>query len=268
MRKHEIVCKFTNDWDIYTCVIINKIISEKSTLEIIGKHLESKSHQDVESISFNYCTLTKVPQGLIKIFPNLKNIFIFKSKLPFIQRDDLKEYSKLIKLSFKENEIEYLAGDLFADMKNLEWISFEFNKLKLVEPKLLDGLEKLKFVNFRNNPSIDKVYDSKIKEFKYGAASLKEIRENFSHLKKQFTKNNKKSKIFKIFNFRRSHKNKECSAALLPITQKEVIIDDIDGEFKFHNTDLVQQKSFEDEMIEIMDTKLSNFRAKYKVLIH
>lgn len=89
----------------------------------------------------------------------MKFLRILNSNLSEIKRDDLREYSEFVQLSFSYNEIEFLPGDLFADMRNLEIILFNGNKLEKIDPNLLDGLNKLKFVSFRNNPCIDKCYD-------------------------------------------------------------------------------------------------------------
>lgn len=152
----EIVCvyqeyRFKYGEAFYRCCIKNQEIPENQELIIIGSHKNGMSNKDVLCIEFNSCIITKIPQGLTKIYPNLKILDIDGSKLRKIFKNDLIEYKNFEKLLFGRNEIEFLSDDLFEGFINLEYIRFFCNKLKLIMPKILDGLNKLKYVDFRNN---------------------------------------------------------------------------------------------------------------------
>jgi len=142
----------------YGCRVSEQQIPENRELNFTGQHEGGKTNNDVLYVEFNRCTVTKVPQGLTKIFPNLKVIQIWNSKLKKIVKNDLVEYKNLEKLNFYRNEIEFLPGDLFENFISLKFIDFHGNKLKVIEPNILDGLEKLTYVDFRDNPNYNKFY--------------------------------------------------------------------------------------------------------------
>jgi len=142
----------------YRCCIKNQQIPENHKLNIIGQHKDGMSNKDVLCVEFNGCTVTKVPQGLTKIFPNLKILDIDGSKLKKISKNDLVEYKNCEKLLFGRNELEFLPDDLFEDFINLEYIAFFNNKLKFIMPSILDGLKKLKYVGFSGNVNYKKCY--------------------------------------------------------------------------------------------------------------
>jgi len=157
----EIKCTFDKLFEeFYSCLVRNQQIPENQELNFTGQHESGKTNMDVLYVEFRYCTVTKVPQGLTKIFPNLTSLVIDGSELKKICKNDLVEYKNLKEFKFYRNEIEFLPGNLFEDFKNLEWISFYKNKLKVIEPNILDGLDKLKYVDFSVNPNYGKCYST------------------------------------------------------------------------------------------------------------
>jgi len=123
-----------------------------------GHHLNGRGNRDVVHVKLENCTLTRVPQGLTKIFPKMRSLSIQQCGLKDINRSDLMEYKNIEKFICCENEIEYLPEDLFAGFENLNWIGFFKNKLRVIEPGLLDGLIKLKYVDFSDNPNFNMRY--------------------------------------------------------------------------------------------------------------
>ncbi|KAL7013226.1 hypothetical protein ACKWTF_015274 [Chironomus riparius] len=158
----------------YGCWIKDQEIAENQQINFIGQHLNGKTNNDVISIQFDSCTVTKIPQGLTKIFPNLVIFEIDNSKLSQITKNDLKEYKNLKKFICTRNELDFLPGDLFEGFENLEFISFWGNNLKLIDCEILDGLEKLNHVNFKNNPNYSKCYS--IYQVYKSNASLHEVK--------------------------------------------------------------------------------------------
>lgn len=94
------------------CSVLNQGIKFNSKLKFVGSHMYGKSNNDVTSLYFIECRMTKIPQKLTETFPNLKKLVIFKSKLRTIKREDLKEYEKLEKIIFCEDadQLELLFG--------------------------------------------------------------------------------------------------------------------------------------------------------------
>jgi len=138
--------------------IKNQIIPANREPKLIESFQNVKINNNVLAVKFSNCIVTKVSQGLTKIFPNLKILIINNSKLKKISKSDLAEYKNLEKFICEENDIEFLPGDLFEGFENLEFISFSMNKLKDIAPNILDGLTSLKHVNFKNNPKFNKYY--------------------------------------------------------------------------------------------------------------
>lgn len=143
-----------------------------------GRHQDGYSNKDVAYVCFTNCKITKVPQGLMKIFPKLEILYIESSQLKKITKDDLAEYRNLREFFCTRNEVEFLPGDLFEGFKNLERICFMRNRLKLIEPNILDGLERLKAVSFILNPKYNICYSTI--PLVYSNASLEEIKEELS----------------------------------------------------------------------------------------
>jgi len=148
----EINCTYAKCDEFYHCLVTDwQQIPENQELNFTGQHESGKTNMDVLYVEFRYCLVTKVPQGLTKIFPNLEVLEICDSKLKNICKNDLIEYKNLKQFRCEYNEVEFLPGDLFEGFENLEFINFYYNKLNFIEPNILDGLEKLKYVDFRTN---------------------------------------------------------------------------------------------------------------------
>ena len=79
----------------YRCVISKQSIPEGKVFKFNGHHQDEKTNDDVTYVEFRYCTVTQVPQGLTKIFPNLKFLEIFESHLHTITKADMAEYENL-----------------------------------------------------------------------------------------------------------------------------------------------------------------------------
>ncbi|KAL7013211.1 hypothetical protein ACKWTF_015266 [Chironomus riparius] len=143
----------------YSCVIKHQIIPEDQDLiKFIGEHEHEKTNNDVQCLKFINCLITKVPQGLTKVFPNLTSLNVSESKLKKIVKNDLIEYKNLKRFICELNELEFLPGDLFEGFEDLEWIGFWKNKLKVIEPNILDGLKKLKLLNLSKNVNYNKLF--------------------------------------------------------------------------------------------------------------
>ena len=154
---------FLDDKIFYVCEFINQNIPDNIQIKPNGMHQFSHTgrgwkNENVSGVIFNKCIMTKVPQGLTKIFPNMKIFSIWGSNLKVVTKSDMAEYRNIERIGFCSNQIEYLPGDLFEGFTNLEEIAFKGNKLELIEPNLLDGLDKLKNINFKSNPAYSKCY--------------------------------------------------------------------------------------------------------------
>lgn len=175
---------FHNGKFYYKCLISKSSIPENiEQVRFSGHHSDKKSHDDVTFVYFDDCFISRVPQGLTNLFPNLKILWINSSRLSEIWKEDLVEYRSIKEFGCTYNFIEFLPGNLFEGFKNLTQISFCGNKLEIIEPHILNGLDKLKVVNFSGNPNFDKFF-SNISGYNLNAnATLQEVKnqifENF-----------------------------------------------------------------------------------------
>ncbi|XP_070501598.1 carboxypeptidase N subunit 2-like [Chironomus tepperi] len=141
---------YVGNKNVYQCEFDIQTIPENITIIPDGTHQSaSRGNEDVDSVLFVNCNLSKVPQGLTKTFPNLKVLNIWSSGLKTVTKTDLAEYKNLERIYISYSAIKFLPGDLFKEFKNLEAITIDSNKVELIEPNILDGLDKLKIVNFR-----------------------------------------------------------------------------------------------------------------------
>jgi len=175
-RDHE----FIGGESVYVCEFMEQNISEDIQITPIGSHKLSrrgnkKKNIHVGGVIFNKCTLTKVPQGLTRIFPYMKILSIWHSTLKIVTKNDLAEYKHFERIGICDNEIEFLPGDLLEGFKNLEEVGFNGNELELIEPNILDGLDELKHVSFEENPAYTKCY-SDVPGYKSNA-TLQEVKD-------------------------------------------------------------------------------------------
>jgi hypothetical protein len=144
--------------EIYSCWITDKEIPKNNILKFVGKHEEEKSNADVVELQFVSCLMKKVPSGLTEIFPNLKMLSFYDSKLETLTKNDLIEYKNLKCFTCQDSNIKFLPADLFEDFENLEFINFYRNELVMIEPNILNELTKSKHVDFRKNSNYYSFY--------------------------------------------------------------------------------------------------------------
>ncbi|CAG9797647.1 unnamed protein product [Chironomus riparius] len=188
----EVFCEYSYDpceasRVFYTCYINEQNIPENTELKFTGEHKYGNTNNDVAEVNFSSCNITKVPQGLTKVFPNLISLSICGSNLKDLKKNDLAEYKNFEILGFANNCIEFLPGDLFEGFELLNEISFVGNKLQAITPNILDGLNNLKQVDFSNNPKYTKFYSEDPKNL--GNGTLQSVK---AELREQFCNNSGK----------------------------------------------------------------------------
>lgn len=159
----------------YQCAINYQQIVVRCCLSLSGKHKKGKSNKDVTHVRFNDCNMKRVPQGLTKIFPNMKEMEIFNSIIKNIRKEDIAEYKLLEGLFFHFNSIEFLPADLFEGFENIKSISFKKNNLKIIEPTIFDRLDKLNSVDLTGNINYSILYSDCVKNNTHIKEDLKQI---------------------------------------------------------------------------------------------
>lgn len=156
--------KFVDNKFVYVCEFYDQFFPENGRIEPIGTHLirggQQKTNAHVNGVIFNKCRLTRVPQGLKRIFQNIRNISIWDSNLREVTKYDLADYKNLERIGICGNKIKFLPGDLLEGFKRLEEVAFSGNQIELIEPNILDGLTCLRMVNFEKNPGYTKCYSN------------------------------------------------------------------------------------------------------------
>lgn len=103
-------------------------------------------------------------------FPNLSGFGITFTGLKKIEREKLKNLSRLKFFLISDNEIEEIPPDTFYDLKNLELIDICRNKIKRMEPTWLTSMPRLRVFKartnefgvvpanmFKNNPDLEEI---------------------------------------------------------------------------------------------------------------
>lgn len=91
------------------------------------------------------------PQNLENIFPNLIGISISSSQLTEVTQNDLKVFSQLKYLWLPHNQIKYLRGDVFAYNTKLEVVVMYSNLIAHIDPTMFNNLSELRVLNLAKN---------------------------------------------------------------------------------------------------------------------
>lgn len=109
-------------------------------------------------------TVKFVPAGIKKKFPDLKVFTIENSGLTHLEREDMRQFgADLGFVSFSENSLTALPGNLLEFNPNVKYIYIRQNPLKYIDGALFQhfkSMEKLRTVNFEHCNCISKESDS------------------------------------------------------------------------------------------------------------
>lgn len=129
-------------------------IDDQEIIEVIGKHREGKSNDDVKVFDVNEIKIKSFPRGLMKFFKNIDSLVIERQhEIPKITKNDFKEFGdKLKNLLLFGNGIKVIEADFFEFNKNLELIDLRVNKITHIEDGTFRELKKLKTLWLEENP--------------------------------------------------------------------------------------------------------------------
>lgn len=172
----EINCKYYgydwNNWgNRYTCAAtLNNVLKANVTVTAVtGDHNPQRSFDDVEAVEIHGQTTRFLLKGLTNIFPEMDQLYIFRSDLKYLERSDFVSYTQLKTISLSRNHLSTntIDFDTFEDLINLEYFSLSFNQLTAI-PKLWT-LVKLKelylFENSIESLSVDDLANNKNSRF-------------------------------------------------------------------------------------------------------
>lgn len=137
---------------------VNRVINwrvEYGILRIVGDHVEGKSNEDVDAISFSNFKIYQIPKNISQFFPNLKTLTMNSCSVKSISKHDLMGLKHLQQLNLTGNLLTNLPNNLFETTPNLESVSFYSNRIELIGPNIFDSMKHLKYVNLKMNTNID-----------------------------------------------------------------------------------------------------------------
>lgn len=156
----EIDCEFRDndliDYSLwYTCFVTTASITKKNSTinKFNGVHEAGKSNKDVKGIHFCGKEIEYLPKGLHKIFPNLIALTVHSCyQLKELSKSDFSGLENLEKITVQYTSISSLPSNLFVKMKKLKRISFSNNEIEflsseLLQPIINNGLECVDFAH-------------------------------------------------------------------------------------------------------------------------
>ncbi|KAJ6636229.1 Chymotrypsin-C [Pseudolycoriella hygida] len=173
-RKHNLNCSYMFLYYSYTCVVhdLNLLNKHFAVDTIIGTHISGENSDKVEIIQFHNGTMFSLINGLGKLFPNLKSLYIGYSdssslNMKVISRSNFENMKNLFEIVIHKSDIETLPEDTFCELPKLERFQLDGKLKKLPEnifqmnPRLKEvylasnALQKLPRHLFKNNTLLD-----------------------------------------------------------------------------------------------------------------
>jgi hypothetical protein len=127
----------------YTCeTTINGPPSDKQITANTGTHSSGMSNANVVAIDIQGSfTLTFVPRGITRVFPNVVSVKIKKSAIETLYGDELNEIPKLRLFEVYNSNLKTISSRLFEKTPNVNFISFAYGKLSQVGRDLFKPLD-------------------------------------------------------------------------------------------------------------------------------
>lgn len=119
---------------------------------ISKNHLKGKTNDDVLMIVFNPGqNVSKIPENIGRIFPNLEGIYLPKAGIKKISNRDIKQFPELKYLQLSYNNLVELDGNLFDFNPDLKLIGIDHNQIANVGSNIFEPITNLTVVNLGNN---------------------------------------------------------------------------------------------------------------------
>lgn len=141
----------------YTCHALNLVVTKEDRIitEIKGQHMYGKSNDDIEELYVHHGDCAMLPLNLGAFFKNLNIFYVKASQLKELTSEDLKGLNKLKVFDVSHNLIERLEKGIFDGHSSIEKISFVDNELNFIDKHAFDSLVNLEGVHFQSNRCID-----------------------------------------------------------------------------------------------------------------
>lgn len=141
----------------YTCEVRFWIvvIDYMTVSNFQGRQSGGKKNYNVNGLKLTEMTTKYLPINLCKHFRRLEAIEVVGGKMARLEQRDIKPFPHLKVLWLPRNNIESLSSDVFEENTKLEKISFYQNRLQFIGSEVLTPLKSLQFISFEFNECID-----------------------------------------------------------------------------------------------------------------
>lgn len=145
-------CTFANDKQLmYGCFSRHFDIKRENVFVsfINGSHPPGLSHENVDLLQFTNGTMIGLPNGIGKLFRNLKTLWV--SEVKVIKRSNFRDMKNLNSLHIFGIGVETLEEDTFRDLLNLEILHMENGKLTELSEIIFQDNVNLKVIHLLSN---------------------------------------------------------------------------------------------------------------------
>ena len=145
----ELKCKLDQVLDGLTCRAQELTINYPKNK--ISKLIGVNSNHSITDLIIVRQSIEFLPFKLAQVMPNLKKIFIERSKLTSIQKNDFEGLSKLNSIEIRHNNLSTIQEGSFDDIIQLELLDLSFNNIQSLPSKIFLRLVHLKTLILSNN---------------------------------------------------------------------------------------------------------------------
>lgn len=145
----EIGCDSISDYQRGRQYCIIKYLAGNESTEF--KYIPSFFATMKTELLFDNCTLSSIPKGIFKAFPNLKTMYTWNAGIEKVSKNDFRNAINLRVIDLSHNRISYLLDSTFFWAIDLEFIDLSQNQLNKIEKNAFHGLISLKILHLQNN---------------------------------------------------------------------------------------------------------------------
>lgn len=152
------VYKIKKTGSIPSCVTSGLQVDSPDTVvdKLVGKHTHGNTNEKVTKIFISESPhLEYMPKRIEVFFENLDGISITTTGLKVITSADLQPFSELKYLWLNKNKLKVLPSGLFRYNLQLHLVSFKQNQLNTIAPDLFDPVVNLEHADFSGNACVN-----------------------------------------------------------------------------------------------------------------
>lgn len=117
----------------------------------VSTNLTTQSAQSIERLQVYFQPSNRIFSGLGQNFPNLKQLWVEKQSIEFLDRANFENLILLEKLILHNNPIKVIAEDTFYDMPKIRELSLENCKIEQLPANAFKNLKKLQVLYLGKN---------------------------------------------------------------------------------------------------------------------